>query len=104
MVRPLSEEDTTRFWTMLVDDLFQALKENGGFPEFVKGYEVTTGEDSTGDPSLYVKVLVEPSRSPVRDATVSRWNAFANLVQENLIQLRLQRSPYVQLGEWRRKK
>jgi hypothetical protein len=109
MVRLPSEEDAGRFWKMLVDDLFRSLEENGQLPEFVKGYEVTTGEDSTGEPALYVKILVKPAHSPASDATVSRWNEFSNLVQDTLMQLRLQpelrpRWPYVQLGEWRRKR
>jgi hypothetical protein len=104
MVRPLSEEDTNRFWIMLVDDLFRSLKDAGKYPEFVKGFEVNAGEDSTGDPAVYVRILVDSPRKPANDATVSRWNEFANTVQDALIQLRLQRSPYVQLGEWRRKR
>jgi hypothetical protein len=104
MIRPLSEEDTLKFWRMLVDDLMRVLKEEGKLPPFVKGYEVTTGEDSTGDPALYVKIRVSPTRKPASSVTVSRWNEFLNLVQESLMQLRLQRWPYVQLGEWRRRR
>jgi len=109
MVRLLSEEDVSPFWKMLIDDLFKTLEAKGRLPEFVKGCEVTTGEDSTGDPALYVKILVKPAHSPANDATVSRWNEFSNLVQDTLMQLRLQpeqrqRWPYVQLGEWRRKR
>jgi hypothetical protein len=102
MISPLTEEDSVKFWSMLVDDLMQVLKNERKLPAFVKGHEVTTGEDSTGDPALYVKVLVEPPRRSAGEATVSRWNEFSNLVQDRLMQLRLKRWPYVQLGEWRR--
>ncbi len=101
MVRPLSEEDTDKFWKMLVDDLMRALKEEGSLPSFVKGYEVTTGEDSTGDPALYVTILVSPERQYSK-ATVSSWNIFSSLVHDRLMGLRLQRYPYVRIGEKRR--
>jgi hypothetical protein len=104
MVQPLSDEDTNRFWKMLVDDLVRVLKEKGQYPDFVKGYEVTTDNDSTGEPGLYVKILVKPARGVTNDATVAKWNDFVNLVQDSLVRLRLQRWPYVELGEWRRKR
>jgi hypothetical protein len=101
MIRPLSEEDTGKFWKMLVDDLMRVLKAEGKFPAFVKGYDVTTGEDSTGDPALYITILVSPERKYSQE-TVSRWNSFSNLLLDRLIGLRLQRYPYVQMGEKRR--
>ena len=104
MVRPNSEEDTKKFWKLLVDDLFRVLKQDGELPEFVKDYEVSIDEDSTGDPALYVKILIKPARGEADNATVDRWNDFVHLVQDRLIRLRLARLPYVQLGEWRRKR
>lgn len=101
MVRPLSDEDTDRFWKMLVDDLMLVLKEEGKCPAFVKGYDVTTGEDSTGDPALYVTILVRPEPQYSK-ATVSSWNAFSSLVHDRLMGLRLQRYPYIRIGEKRR--
>jgi hypothetical protein len=103
-VHPDSDEDTIKFWEMLVDDLFDVLKNNGELPEFVKGREVSIDSDSTGDPALYVKVLVKPARGEADDATVDRWNNFVHLVQDRLMRLRLRRLPYVQLGEVRRKR
>jgi hypothetical protein len=103
MIRPLSEEDSGKFWKMLVDDLMRVLKAEGKFPAFVKGYEVTTGEDSTGDPALYITILVSPERKYSQE-TVSQWNSFSNLLLDRLIGLRLQRYPYVQMGEKRKSK
>lgn len=102
-IRPLSGEDTRKFWEMLVDDVVDNLKKAGNFPNFVKGYEVSTGEDSTDDPALYVKVLVSPQQK-YSHATASQWNAFSSLLQEQLHGLRLQRYPYVQIGEKKRSK
>jgi hypothetical protein len=99
----LSGEDTRRFWEMLVEDLVHILKEQGKFPSFVKGYEVVTGEDSTDDPALYVRILVSPQQK-YSHATVSQWNAFSSLLQDRLLGLRLQRYPYVQVGEKKRNK
>jgi hypothetical protein len=104
MIRPDSEEDTIKFWKMLVDDLFRVLRENSEVPDFVKDYEVTRDNDSTGDPALYVKILVKPARGLADDATVDRWNDFVHLVEDRLMRLGLQRRPYVRLGEWRRKR
>jgi hypothetical protein len=103
-VNPDTDEDTIKFWEMLVDDLFRVLKEKGALPEFVKGREVSIDYDSTGEPALYVKILIKPAHGEADNATVDRWNDFAHLVQDRLIQLRLRRLPYVQLGEWRRKR
>jgi hypothetical protein len=104
MVQPDSDEDTRKFWKMLVDDLFRVLKTKGDLPDFVKDHEVFIDSDSTGEPALYVKILIKPARGEADNATVDRWNDFVHLVQDRLVQLRLRRLPYVQLGEWRRKR
>lgn len=104
LVLPMSDEDTLEFWKMLVADLLAQLKAEGQVPDFLKGHEVRIGNDSTNDPAVYVRLLVAPSRKPAGEATVAQWNRFADLVQDKLVQLRLQRWPYVQLGEWRRKR
>ena len=103
MIRPSSEEDTGKLWKMMVDDLMRVFREVGKYPTFVKGYEVTTGEDSTGDPALYITILVAPERQ-YSPQTVSRWNRFSNLLLDRLIALHLQRYPYVRVGEKRRGK
>ena len=36
-IRPLSGEDTRKFWEMLVHDVVDSLKQAGKFPSFVKG-------------------------------------------------------------------
>jgi len=103
MVRPLSAEDSDQFWQMLVDDVIANLKAEGKYANFVKGYEVWTDEDSTGDPAVYVRILVAPSKGLASKATVDKWNKFVDAVHEALLKLRLQRWPYVQIGEARRK-
>jgi hypothetical protein len=102
-IRPLTDEDTSKFWTMLVDDIMRVLRSEGEYPAFVKGYEVNIGEDSTGDPALYITVLVSPEQK-YSQATVSRWNDFSNNLLDRLRGLRLQRYPYVRVGEKRRGK
>lgn len=101
LVQPLSREDTTKFWKMLVDDLMGVFRKESKLPAFVKGYEVEIGDDSTGDPSLYVTILVPPEKQ-YSPETVSRWNSFSNLLLDRLTGLRLRRYPYVQIGEKRR--
>jgi hypothetical protein len=103
-VFPDTDEDTKKFWEMLVDDLFRVLKQNAELPEFVKGYEVSIDSDSTGEPALYVKILIKPAHGEADNATVDRWIDFSHLVQDRLMHLRLRRLPYVQLGERRRKR
>lgn len=103
LIRPLSEEDSSKFWQMLVDDLMCILKEEGQFPAFVKGYQAATGEDSTGDPAFYITILVAPEQK-YSPETVFRWNRFSNLLLDRLIGLRLQRYPYVHIGEKRKGK
>src|SRR5271165_6407690 len=40
-VLPGREEDTAEFWEKLVDSLMSVLREQGKYPGFLKGYEVT---------------------------------------------------------------
>ena len=101
-IRTLTEEDTGKFCKMLVDDLMRDLRVEAHYPPFVKGYEVETGEDSTGDPALYITIFVSPEQK-YSHATVSRWNSFSNILLDRLIGLRLQRYPYVRVGEKRKR-
>jgi hypothetical protein len=103
MIRPLSNEDTEIFWQMLVADLIERLRSDDKVPDFVKDYEVTIDEDSTGDPAFYVNVLVAPKKS-YSDQEVAKWLDFTDLLQSRLVGLRLQRYPYVQVGEMRRRR
>ena len=98
MISPLSPEDNHRFWHMLVNELIEGLREEGRLPKFYKHFSVATGEDSTGDPAIYVKLFVDSPKGVARDSTVSRWNDFAHLIQDRLLQLRLSRQPYIFLG------
>lgn len=99
-ILPGREEDTPQFWKMLVGSMIKLLRERNQFPNFIKGYTVTVGDDSSGDPAFYVRLGVTPQRSYPK-ATVSEWNRFSNLLHSNLIGLRLQRYPYIQVGESR---
>jgi hypothetical protein len=103
-VFPDSDEDTIEFWKMLVDDLFRVLRQNEEVPDFVKDYAVWIDEDSTGEPALYVRILIKPAHGKADNATVDRWVEFVHLVQDRLMRLRLRRLPYVQVGEWRRRR
>jgi hypothetical protein len=103
-ITPNSFEDQTGLWYELVKALLGLLRASGSLPDFVRGFEVQTGEDSTGEPALYVDVLVNPTSGPASDATVDKWSKFTERLQEALLQLRLQRWPYVRVGEWRGKK
>jgi hypothetical protein len=98
MISPLSQEDTRRLWQMLADELIEALRSEGKLPKFYRSISIATGDDSTGDPAVYVKLFVDSPKGVARDSTVTRWNEFAHLVQDRLLQLRLLRQPYVFLG------
>jgi len=98
MISPLSPEDTHRFWHLLADELLDHLGEESRLPKFYKGFSIAIGEDSTGEPAVYLKLFVDSPKGAARDSTVSRWNEFAHLVQDRLLQLRLPRQPYVFLG------
>jgi len=101
---PNTFEDQTGLWEELVKALFNAFRTNGLLPSFVRGFEVQRGEDSTGDPALYVTILVTPTPGPADDATVAKRSDFASSVHDALLQLHLQRYPYVRLGERRRRR
>jgi hypothetical protein len=98
MISPLSQEDAHRFWQMLINELIKELRDEGALPKFYNSFSIATGEDSTGDPAVYVKLFVDSPKGLARDSTVARWNEFSRLVQSRLLQLRLARQPYVFLG------
>jgi len=98
MISPLSEEDNHRFWQMLTQNLIEELRKESKLPKFYRNFSIATGEDSTGDAAVYVKLFVDSPKGAARDSTVARWNEFAHLVQDRLLQLRLSRQPYVFLG------
>jgi hypothetical protein len=101
---PNTVQDSGQLWEMVVKELWRALEEDGRIPVSVKDFEVTTDEDSTGNPAIYVKVLVKPGSGMPKPKDVTEWNAFRNLIESALLRLRLSRQPYVQIGEWRRKR
>ena len=98
MVSPLSQEDNVGFWSMLANRLIEELRKEGKLPKFYKGISVVRGDDSTGEPAVFVKIFIDAPPGIAPDSTVSRWNEFAHLVQDRLLQLRLSRQPYVFLG------
>jgi hypothetical protein len=65
-IRPLTEEDSGKFWEALVADLMRVLRIEAHYPPFVKGFEVETGEDSTGDPPFILRSSSPRSRSTHR--------------------------------------
>jgi hypothetical protein len=99
-VLPGTDDDTIEFWKSLVDSLMATLKDQGRFPTFIRGYEVHVDDDSSGDPAIYVRILV-PRQETYKALTVSQWNQFASLLQRSLTGLRIQRYPYIQIGEKR---
>ena len=100
MVRPLSQEDHDPLWNLLSRQLIEDIRQEGLLPRFYKDLKVFTGDDSSGEPALFLKLFVDAPKGLARDSTVSRWNDFAHLVQQRLLGLRLQRQPYVLLGAW----
>jgi len=102
-ILPDREDDSLEFWRLLVDDVMRHLQAESKVPDFVKDYEVSVDEDSTGEPALYVRVLVAP-KNKYSEGEVERWLDFTNLLQDLLLALHIQRYPYVQVGEVRRRK
>ncbi len=96
-------DDGPEVWEGLLKAIFDRFKEQDKIPNLVHSCQVSTGNDSTGDPALYVKILVK-STPDIDDPVIAEWNRFANLIQDWLIQLRLPRKPYIQFGEWRRRR
>lgn len=93
MIFPDTEKDLDSFWRMLVTAVMDAIKAEGKLPDFVKGNEVKTGEDWSGDPAVYVTVLVDP-----QNTTAAEWNSVADTIRTKLLGLGLKRWPYVRLG------
>jgi len=64
-------------------------------PSEIKGFNVVFGEDSTGDASVWVWLLVPDDLHPQRDR-VTELRKFADLVRDKLIDAKLTHWPYVQ--------
>ena len=101
-IAPDTFEDQTGIWEELVKALFAAFRAGGSLPGFVRDFEVQKGEDSTGDPALFVTILVTPTPGPADDRLVAERARFADVVHDTLLQLNLRRYPYVRIGEWRK--
>jgi len=99
-ILPNRAEDTVQFWQMLVDSLMELLREQNQYPDFLRGYEVSIGEDSSGEPGLYITLKVARQQS-YQASTVRRWNTFSSLLLDLLLRLEIQRYPYIRLQEKR---
>jgi hypothetical protein len=97
-INPTSPEDTQKFWRLFVEKLIARLKQEGRVPAEYKGFLSTQEEDSTGDPALYVSILVDPQISP-SEIKVTEWSNFLRLARERLIASGMQRWPYLNLGD-----
>jgi hypothetical protein len=97
-----SAEDTEKFWGLFLKKLIEKLKAEGVVPEGYSAFDLKEDEDSTGDPALYVRILIQPGQRP-SDINVREWNKFAASIRDRLIEmlqmLKIQRWPYVRLGE-----
>jgi len=85
------------------------LKTNPGgrpYPGYVVDYEVETGNDHAGNPSIFVRFLVDPDyfyeNGRPSQERIAALNEFTYQVQQTLLGLGLFRWTYVRAGEARR--
>lgn len=80
--------------------------DNRQFPSYIVDYEVEARNDHAGNPSIFVRFLVDPDyfyeNGRPSEEKVAALNAFAYEVKQRLLDLGLDRWTYVQTGEARR--
>jgi hypothetical protein len=76
------------------------------YPDYIVDYEVETGNDHAGNPSIFVRFLVDPDyfyeNGRVSQEKIAALNEFTYEVQQTLLSLGLDRWTYVRAGEARR--
>ena len=65
-------------------------------PPGVQKLEVELGEDSTGQPAVWIWFLIQPSFDPTKD-WLARINDFARKVKTAIFDAGVERVPYVRL-------
>jgi hypothetical protein len=101
----LTFEDETRPVRRAIEWL-RTNPEGRVYPEYIQDYEVTAGEDHAGNPSIFVRFLVDPNyiyeNGRPAEEKVARLNEFLDDVRTTLNWLNLDRWTYVRAGEARR--
>jgi hypothetical protein len=76
------------------------------YPDYIVDYEVTAEDDHAGNPSIYVRFLVDPDyffkNGKASEEKVAKLNAFLEDVRKELLYLDLDRWPYVRAGQARK--
>jgi hypothetical protein len=76
------------------------------YPDYIVDYEVETGNDHAGNPSIFVRFLVDPDyfyeNGQASQEKIAQLNEFTDEVQQTLLSLGLNRWTYVRAGEARR--
>lgn len=76
------------------------------YPDYIVNYEVETGNDHAGNPSIFVRFLVDQDyfyeNGRASQEKIAKLNEFTDEVQQTLLSLGLNRWTYVRAGEARR--
>ncbi|MBI3709287.1 MAG: hypothetical protein HY246_16665 [Proteobacteria bacterium] len=72
------------------------LMKGRALPAGVKNYEIELGEDSTGQPAMWIWFLVESSFQPTKE-TLDRLNDLARSFKATIFKAGIDRVPYVRL-------
>ncbi|MGC9223530.1 MAG: hypothetical protein ACP5E2_06365 [Terracidiphilus sp.] len=76
------------------------------YPDFIVDYEISTRDDHAGNPSIFVRFLVDPNyfyeNGRASQEKIAQLNEFTYGVQQVLLGLDLNRWTYVETGEARR--
>jgi len=73
------------------------------YPDYIEDYEVRAEDDHAGNPSIYVRFLVDPDyvfkNGKASEENVAALNAFLYEVQQTLLGFNLNHWTYVQAGQ-----
>lgn len=64
-------------------------------PNMIRGVRAELGEDSSGDPALFVYLIVDDE--DLSDAQIAELSAYASKVRDSVLEMDASRFPYVQL-------
>ena len=68
-------------------------------PNPIQQVDVEFGEDSTGDPAVWIWLRVAPNFQPSKPEQMQVLSRYARSVRDGLLERRIQRWPYVRFRE-----
>ncbi len=81
------------------ENVIRTVLRRSGFPAAVKGYEIEFGEDHSGDPAVWIWLLVREETEPSK-IFLDELIPYARAIGRELVEAQLGHWPYVRFRTW----